>query len=84
MRNESRQVPRRQTPVHASGACKRRPARARTHLDFFLIHDVERCTTGASIHAIAQQLQIYVSAMECGEWSRARSIEAQLRAFLIL
>ena len=52
-------------------------------IDFSLVHDVQRRATGANIHAIAQHLQIYVSAAECGAMSRAQAAEAHLRAFLL-
>ena len=38
--------------------------------------------TQESPDAVAQQLQIYVSAIECGAMSHALAVESQLRAFL--
>ena len=67
----------------AASDCNRRSATTTAHLDFSLIHDVQRRATGANIHAIAQRLQIYVSAMECGSMASAQSAEAELRAFLV-
>jgi len=67
----------------AANHCGRRPAPTPTPIDFSLIHDVQRRATGANIHSIAQRLQIYVSAMECGAMARAQSAEAELRAFLV-
>jgi hypothetical protein len=51
--------------------------------DFSLIRDVQMRATGANIHALAQQLQIYVSAIECGAMLHAQAVELKLRAFLI-
>jgi hypothetical protein len=60
----------------------RRLAAAQENLDFSLIRDVQMRATGANIHAVAQQLQIYVSAIECGAKLHALAVESQLRAFL--
>jgi hypothetical protein len=38
--------------------------------------------TGANIHALSQQLQIYVSAVECGAVLSAKAAEASLRSWL--
>jgi hypothetical protein len=37
---------------------------------------------GANFHAVAQKLQIYVSAIECGSMLQTKTVELQLRAFL--
>jgi hypothetical protein len=50
--------------------------------DFSLIREVQMRATGANIHALAQQMQIYVSAIECGAMLHARAAESHLRAFL--
>ena len=60
----------------------RRAAATQESPDFSLIHDVQIRATGANIHAVAQQLQIYVSAIECGAMLEAQAAESQLRAFL--
>ena len=68
----------------APAAARRRPRLAvpREHPDFSLIRAVQTRATGANIHALSQQLQIYLSAMECGATSCAQAMESQLRAFL--
>jgi hypothetical protein len=38
--------------------------------------------TGANIQALSQQLQIYVSAYECGAVLNAQAAEASLRSWL--
>ncbi len=43
-----------------------RPTATLESPDFSLIHDVQMRATGANIHAVAQPLQIYMSAIECG------------------
>jgi hypothetical protein len=58
------------------------PAATQESPDFLLIRDVQMRATGANIHAVAQQLQIYVSAIECGAKLHALAVESQLRAFL--
>lgn len=50
--------------------------------DFALVREVQMRATGANIHALAQQLQIYVSAVECGAVLHAKAAEAQLRSWL--
>jgi hypothetical protein len=67
--------------VSAAG-WSRRPRSVPQSPDFSLIHDVQMRATGANIHAVAQQLQIYVSAVECGSMLHAKTVELQLRAFL--
>ncbi len=47
--------------------------------EFALVREVQVRATGASIHALSQQLQIYVSAVECGAMLQARAAEAALR-----
>jgi len=75
---------RRQPPAGRSERSRSRSvAASRMPIDFSLVHDVQRRATGANIHAIAQHLQIYVSAAECGAMSRAQAAEAHLRAFLL-
>jgi len=60
----------------------RQPAATQESPDFSLIRDVQMRATGANIHAVAQQLQIYVNAIECGAMMHALAVELQLRAFL--
>ena len=70
------------TPKRASEGRRRRPTANQESPDFSLIHDVQMRATGANIHAVAQQLQIYVSAIECGAMLHAQAAESRLRAFL--
>ena len=70
------------TPKRASEGRRRRPAANQESPDFSLIRDVQMRATGANTHAVAQQLQIYVSAIECGAKLHALAVESQLRAFL--
>lgn len=79
-----RRRPRHQRDARRAPAVGRslRPAVIRQHPDFSLIHDVQIRATGANIHAVAQQLQIYVSATECGALRSAQAAEAHLRTFL--
>jgi len=71
-------------PTGAPAGARRRPRLAPPcdHPDFSLIRAVQTRATGANIHALSQQLQIYVSAIECGAISCAQAMESQLRAFL--
>ena len=50
--------------------------------DFALVREVQMRATGANIHALSQQLQIYVSAVECGAMLRAQTAEASLWGWL--
>lgn len=50
--------------------------------DFQLVREVQLRATGANIHSLAQHLQIYVSAAECGAVLRAQAEEATLRGWL--
>jgi hypothetical protein len=50
--------------------------------DFALVREVQIRATGANIHALSQQLQIYVSAVECGAMLQAQAAEATLRGWL--
>ncbi len=50
--------------------------------DFALVREVQLRATGANIHALAQQLQIYVNAVECGAVLHAKAAEAKLRGWL--
>jgi hypothetical protein len=70
--------------AHRAGTVgrSRQAAATQESPDFSLIHDVQMRATGANIHAVAQQLQIYVSAIECGAMLHAQAVESQLRAFL--
>jgi hypothetical protein len=65
------------------GRTRRTAAATQESPDFSLIRDVQMRATGANIHAVAQQLQIYVSAIECGAMLHAQAAELKLRAFLI-
>src|SRR6185369_12101075 len=67
----------------AVGRSRRPAATPQASLDFSLIREVQMRATGANIHAVAQQLQIYVSAIECGAMLHAHTAELNLRAFLI-
>ncbi len=78
----SRRLNRRQPRMAAAMGCGA-GAPAPIYVDLSLIHDVQLRATGANIHTIAQELQIYVSASECGATWRAQQAEAQLRAFVI-
>jgi hypothetical protein len=51
-------------------------------LDLTLVREVQMRATGANIHALSQQLQIYVSAFECGAVLNAQAAEASLRSWL--
>ena len=61
----------------------RRPTANLESPDFSLIRDVQTRATGANIHFVAQQLQIYVSAIESGAMLDAQAAESRLRAFLV-
>jgi hypothetical protein len=75
------QILKRECGVSAAGRSRRlRPNRENP--DFSLIRDVQMRANGANIHAVAQKLQIYVSAIECGSMLQAETVELQLRAFL--
>jgi hypothetical protein len=50
--------------------------------DLTLVREVQMRATGANIHALSQQLQIYVSAFECGAVLNAQAAEASLRSWL--
>jgi hypothetical protein len=50
--------------------------------DFALVREVQMRATGANIHSLSQQLQIYVSALECGAMLQAQAAEATLRGWL--
>lgn len=50
--------------------------------DFELVREVQLRATGANIHSLAQHLQIYVNAAECGALLRAQAEEAKLRDWL--
>ncbi len=51
--------------------------------DFALVREVQVRATGANIHALSQELQIYVSAVECGAMLQAQAAEARLRGWLV-
>ena len=76
-----RQTLKREYGVSAAGR-RRRLRPDQESPDFSLIRDVQMRANGANIHAVAQKLQIYVSAIECGSMLHAKTVELQLRAFL--
>lgn len=72
---------------HETSRCRTLAANARTWgiatvPDFTLVREVQMRATGANIHGLSQQLQIYVSAVECGALVAAQAAEASLRSWL--
>ncbi len=50
--------------------------------DFALVREVQMRATGANIHALAQLMQTYANAVECGAVLHAQAAEAKLRVWL--
>ncbi len=86
MNHRTRAKGRRNATRHTSGrrvpASRSRSISINASPDFALVREVQMRATGANIHALTQQLQIYVSAVECGAILHAQVAEAKLRGWL--